>query len=69
MLKKKLQRRMDRAEQLRLEAFSVARLTDDWATLRVLSRRYCRAAKLADLTAQKIVDGGDHPRGGLRCES
>ena len=55
-LQQKLTRREDFAEKCRIEAFTVARLTDDFDTLRVLSRRYVRAAKLADLTCQKLLE-------------
>lgn len=52
----KLNRRVERAERYRIEAFSCARLGVSDSALRVLSRRYVRAARLVDLTAQKAIE-------------
>lgn len=53
--RKHLQRRMEYAENCRRLAMGVAWMTSDWATLRVLATRYCRAARVVDLTAQGIL--------------
>ena len=55
-LTQKLQRRTDLAERYRKEAFGCAWMCVPDAALRVLSRRYCRAARLVDLTAQKAIE-------------
>ena len=52
----KLNRRVERAEKYRKEAFGAAWMGVPDAALRVLSRRYCRAARLVDLTAQKAIE-------------
>jgi hypothetical protein len=51
----KLNRRVERAERYRQEAFGCAWLGVPDAALRVMSRRYVRAAVLVDLTAQKAI--------------
>ncbi len=55
-LTEKLNRRVDRAEQYRKDAFGAAWLGVPDAALRVLSRRYVRASRLVDLTAQKAIE-------------
>lgn len=55
-LTEKLNRRVERAEKYRKEAFGAAWLGVPDAALRVLSRRYVRASRLVDLTAQKAIE-------------